>query len=156
HQLKDLYTAESQRAKALPEMEKNAASSKLKKAFASHLKETEGHVERLEKIADELGCKPSGEKSTGMDGLSNDAKPSVKEEVDENVMAAGLIAEAQRIEHYEISGYGIAVRFAQELGYDKIADQLQKTLDEEYHADDLLTDLAESRLNKKAKEKTTA
>ncbi|HLU94200.1 MAG TPA: ferritin-like domain-containing protein [Membranihabitans sp.] len=156
HQLKDLYNAESQLVKALPEMEKNAVSSKLKKAFASHLKETEGHVERLEKIADELGFKPSGEKCKGMEGLIDEAKSFLKEKVDEKVMDAGLIAEAQRIEHYEISGYGTAVRFAQELGYDKIADQLQKTLDEEYHADDLLTDLAQTRLNEKAKEKTTA
>lgn len=154
HQLKDLYSAEKQLTKALPKLEKNAVSSKLKKAFASHLKETEKHVERLEKISDKLGISPKGEKCKGMEGLIKEAEAFLKEKVDEKVMDAGLIAEAQRAEHYEINGYGTAIRFAQELGYDDIADELQKTLDEEYHADDLLTELAESRLNEKAKAAT--
>lgn len=154
HQLKDLYSAEKQLTKALPKLEKNAVSSKLKKAFASHLKETEKHVERLEKISDKLGISPKGEKCKGMEGLIKEAEAFLKEKVDEKVMDAGLIAEAQRAEHYEITGYGTAIRFAQELGYDDIADELQKTLDEEYHADDLLTELAESRLNEKAKAAT--
>jgi len=154
HQLKDLYSAEKQLTKALPKLEKNAVSSKLKKAFASHLKETEKHVERLEKISDKLGISPKGEKCKGMEGLIKEAEAFLKEKVDEKVMDAGLIAEAQRAEHYEITGYGTAIRFAQELGYDDIADELQKTLDEEYHADDLMTELAESRLNEKAKAAT--
>ncbi len=154
HQLKDLYSAEKQLTKALLKLEKNAVSSKLKKAFASHLKETEKHVERLEKISDKLGISPKGEKCKGMEGLIKEAEAFLKEKVDEKVMDAGLIAEAQRAEHYEITGYGTAIRFAQELGYDDIADELQKTLDEEYHADDLLTELAESRLNEKAKAAT--
>lgn len=151
HQLKDLYDAENQLVKALPKMKKHAVSDKLKKAFDSHLEETKTHVERLENICDQLGIDPSGEKCKAMEGLIKEAESFLKEDVDKKVMDAGLIAEAQRVEHYEIAGYGTAVRFAQELGHDDIADQLKETLDEEYDADDLLTELAESRLNKKAK-----
>lgn len=151
HQLKDLYDAENQLVKALPKMKKHAVSDKLKKAFDSHLEETKTHVERLENICDQLGIDPSGEKCKAMEGLIKEAESFLKEDVDKKVMDAGLIAEAQRVEHYEIAGYGTAVRFAQELGHDDIADQLKETLDEEYDADDLLTELAETRLNKKAK-----
>lgn len=151
HQLKDLYDAENQLVKALPKMKKHAVSDKLKKAFYSHLEETKTHVERLENICDQLGIDPSGEKCKAMEGLIKEAESFLKEDVDKKVMDAGLIAEAQRVEHYEIAGYGTAVRFAQELGHDDIADQLKETLDEEYDADDLLTELAETRLNKKAK-----
>jgi len=151
HQLKDLYDAENQLVKALPKMKKHAVSDKLKKAFDLHLEETKTHVERLENICDQLGIDPSGEKCKAMEGLIKEAESFLKEDVDKKVMDAGLIAEAQRVEHYEIAGYGTAVRFAQELGHDDIADQLKETLDEEYDADDLLTELAETRLNKKAK-----
>lgn len=151
HQLKDLYDAENQLVKDLPKMKKHAVSDKLKKAFDSHLEETKTHVERLENICDQLGIDPSGEKCKAMEGLIKEAESFLKEDVDKKVMDAGLIAEAQRVEHYEIAGYGTAVRFAQELGHDDIADQLKETLDEEYDADDLLTELAETRLNKKAK-----
>lgn len=151
HQLKDLYDAENQLVKALPKMKKHAVSDKLKKAFDSHLEETKTHVERLKNICDQLGIDPSGEKCKAMEGLIKEAESFLKEDVDKKVMDAGLIAEAQRVEHYEIAGYGTAVRFAQELGHDDIADQLKETLDEEYDADDLLTELAETRLNKKAK-----
>lgn len=86
-----------------------------------------------------------------MQGLVKEAESFLEEDAEKDVMDAGLIAEAQRVEHYEISGYGTAVRFAKELGYDDIASKLQKTLDEEYKADDLLTNMAEDRLNRKAK-----
>lgn len=138
-------------SRSLPKMKKHAVSDKLKKAFDSHLEETKTHVERLENICDQLGIDPSGEKCKAMEGLIKEAESFLKEDVDKKVMDAGLIAEAQRVEHYEIAGYGTAVRFAQELGHDDIADQLKETLDEEYDADDLLTELAETRLNKKAK-----
>jgi ferritin-like metal-binding protein YciE len=151
HQLKDLYSAENQLIKALPKMKDHASDDKLKKAFEKHLKETEGHVKRLEEVCKELDIKPTGEKCKAMEGLVKEAESFLEEDTERDVRDAGLIAEAQRVEHYEISGYGTAVRYAKELGYEDIASKLQKTLDEEYKTDDLLTDMAEDRLNKKAK-----
>lgn len=151
HELKDLYSAESQLVKALPKLQKSANDSKLQKAFEKHLQETETHKQRLQEICDELGIKPTGEECKAMKGLVAEVEYFLKEDTEKEVKDAGLIAEAQRVEHYEISGYGTAVRFAKELGHDKIASKLQKTLDEEYKTDDLLTEMAESRLNKKAK-----
>lgn len=151
HQLKDLYSAENQLVEALPKLQKNANDDKLKKAFEKHLKETQGHVKRLEEICDELGIKPTGETCKAMKGLVKEAESFLEEDAEKDVRDAGLIAEAQRVEHYEISGYGTAVRYAKELGHDDIAAKLQKTLEEEYKTDDLLTDMAEDRLNRKAK-----
>lgn len=151
HQLKDLYSAESQLVEALPKMQKSANDEKLKKAFEKHLKETEGHVKRLEEICEKLDIKPTGETCKAMKGLVKEAESFLEEDAEKDVRDAGLIAEAQRVEHYEISGYGTAVRYAKELGHDDIAAKLQKTLDEEYKTDDLLTDMAEDRLNRKAK-----
>ncbi|GGG56706.1 YciE/YciF ferroxidase family protein [Bizionia arctica] len=151
HQLKDLYSAESQLVDALPKMVKKASDSKLKKAFEDHLEETKNHKSRLEDICNTLDIKPNGEKCKAMEGLIKEAEGFMKEAEGNDVMDAGLIAEAQRVEHYEISGYGTAVRFAKELGHDDIASKLQKTLDEEYNADNKLDTLAEGRLNKKAK-----
>ena len=151
HQLKDLYSAENQLIKALPKMAKNANDQKLKDAFESHLEETKEHKERLSEICDELGIKPTGETCKAMKGLIEEAEEFLKEDASEEVRDAGLIADAQRVEHYEISGYGTVVRYAKELGHKDIAKKLQKTLDEEYDADNKLDKLAESRLNKKAK-----
>ncbi|MBT0608283.1 YciE/YciF ferroxidase family protein [Aequorivita echinoideorum] len=151
HQLQDLYSAEDQLTKALPKMVKNAGDSKLKKAFEDHLEETKGHKKRLEEICKELSIKPEGEKCKAMEGLIKEAEGFLDEVDDDDVKHAGMIAEAQRVEHYEISGYGTAVRYAKELGHVSIAKKLQETLDEEYNADENLNDLAEDRLNKKAK-----
>lgn len=151
HELKDLYSAENQILRTLPKLKDNASDDKLKKAFEKHMKETEGHVKRLEEICDELGIKPTGETCKAMQGLVKETESFLKEDPEKEVKDAGIIAEAQRVEHYEISGYGTAVRLAKELGFDKIAEKLQKTLDEEYKADNLLTDMAEDRLNRKAK-----
>lgn len=151
HQLKDLYSAESQLVDALPKMVKAANDSQLKKAFENHLEETKTHKTRLEEICKELSIKPTGEECKAMKGLIKEAESMIEEKADKDVKDAGLIAEAQRVEHYEISGYGTAVRFAKELGHDSLAKKLQKTLDEEYNADQKLDDLAENRLNKKAK-----
>ena len=150
HQLKDLYSAESQLVSALPKMVKNASDSKLKKAFESHLKETKEQKKRLEEICTELGIKPGGEKCKAIAGLIKEAEGFIEEAESDEVMDAGLIAEAQRVEHYEISGYGSAVRYAKELGHKEIAKKLQKTLDEEYDADNKLDKLAEGRLNEEA------
>jgi len=150
HQLKDLYSAESQLIKALPNMAKKASDSKLKKAIEDHLEETKEQKERLKEICSELGIKPTGEECKAMKGLIEEASSFLKEKADEDVMDAGIIAEAQRVEHYEISAYGTAVRYAKELGHKEIAIKLQKTLDEEYKADGNLNKMAEGRLNKKA------
>lgn len=151
HQLKDLYSAEDQLTKALPKMVKNATDEKLKKAFEDHLEETKEHKKRLEEICKELDIDPKGETCKAMKGLIKEAESFLEEVKDKEVKDAGMIAEAQRVEHYEISGYGTAVRYAKELGHDSIAKKLQKTLDEEYNADEKLNDLAEDRLNRKAK-----
>lgn len=150
HQLKDLYNAEGQLVKALPKMVEKATDKNLKKAFEGHLEETKTHKQRLEEIAKELGFDPKGETCKAMEGLIKEAEGFMEEKADDSVMDAGLIAEAQRIEHYEISGYGTAVRYAKELGHDKIATKLQSTLDEEYGADTKLNEMAEGRLNRKA------
>ncbi|TDU40449.1 ferritin-like metal-binding protein YciE [Gelidibacter sediminis] len=151
HQLQDLYSAETQLLKAIPKMAESATDAKLKKAFEDHLKETENHKKRLEEVCDDLGIDPKGEKCKGMEGLIKEAESFIKEKKDDDVNNAGLIADAQRIEHYEISGYGTAVRYAKELGHKSVATKLQKTLDEEYSADEKLDKMAEQRLNKKAK-----
>lgn len=151
HQLKDLYSAESQLLKALPKMAENATDAKLKKAFEAHLEETKEHQQRLEEVCKELEIKPTGETCKAMKGLIAEAEAFLKEDAEKEVRDAGLIADAQRVEHYEISGYGTVVRYAKELGYDSIAKKLQKTLDEEYKADEKLDKLAEGRLNEKAK-----
>lgn len=151
HQMKDLYSAETQLIEALPKLQKRAKDDKLKDAFKKHLEETKEHQKRLKEICDELGIEPTGEECKAMEGLIKEAEEFMKEKLDTDVIDAGVIAEAQRVEHYEISAYGTAVRFAKELGHDAIARRLQETLDEEYKTDDLLTEMAESRLNKKAK-----
>jgi ferritin-like metal-binding protein YciE len=153
HQLKDLYSAEDQLIKALPEMAKNAKDEKLKKAFENHLEETKNHKKRLEEISETLGFSPTGEKCLAMEGLIKEAKSFLEEDADDDVKNAGMIAEAQRIEHYEISGYGTAVRYAKELGHDDVAKKLHKTLDEEYEADEKLNEMAEDRINRKAMSK---
>lgn len=150
HQLKDLYSAESQLIKALPKMAKNASDSKLKKAIEDHLEETKEQKERLKEVCSELGIKPTGEECKAMKGLIEEAESFLKEKADDDVKDAGIIAEAQRVEHYEISAYGTAVRFAKELGHKDIAKKLQKTLDEEQKADTDLNKMAEGRLNKQA------
>lgn len=150
HQIKDLYSAETQLIEALPKMKSNANDNGLKEAFENHLAETKKQKLRLEEICEELNIKPTGEKCKAMEGLIKEAEGFIEEAEDHDVMDAGLIAEAQRIEHYEISGYGTAVRYAKELGHTDIAEKLQETLDEEYGADEILDELAEGRLNKEA------
>ncbi|HSP83831.1 MAG TPA: ferritin-like domain-containing protein [Gillisia sp.] len=150
HQLKDLYSAESQLIKALPKMAKKASDSKLKKAIENHLEETKEQKQRLKEVCDELGIKPTGEECKAMKGLIEEAESFLKEKADDDVKDAGIIAEAQRVEHYEISAYGTAVRYAKELGHKDIAKKLQKTLDEEQKADTDLNKMAEGRLNKEA------
>lgn len=145
-ELKDLYNAENQLVKALPKMAKKAASSTLKEAFGAHLEETEGHVQRLEKIGQTLGIKLTGKKCHAMQGLVEEGKEIIDEDEDGPVIDAALIGAAQRVEHYEIAAYGTVRAIAEQLGHDDVAKILQKTLDEEGAADKKLTSIAEGEI----------
>ena len=148
--LKDLYSAEKQLVKALPKMAKNAQSPALQKAFQEHLKQTEGQVNRIERIFSEMGGSPRGKKCVGMEGLVEEGNELLQEDVEPDVLDAGLIAAAQKVEHYEIAGYGTARAWAQRLGYDKAARLLQETLEEESTANEKLTKIAETHVNMQA------
>ena len=148
--LKDLYSAEKQLVKALPKMAKNAQSPDLQKALQEHLRQTEGQVERIERIFQELEGSPRGKKCVGMEGLIEEGNELLQEDVEPDVLDAGLIAAAQKVEHYEIAGYGTARAWAQRLGYDKAARLLQQTLEEESMANEKLTKIAESHVNMEA------
>ncbi|CAM4147620.1 YciE/YciF ferroxidase family protein [Zobellia nedashkovskayae] len=150
YQLKDLYSAETQLLAALPDIMEHANDEGLKQVFENQLEDTKEQKSRIENICDELSISPTGETCQAMKGLIKEAKHFIEEVENDEVMDVGLVAEIQRVQHYEISGYGSAVRFAKELGLRKIAKTLQKTLNEEYDADDTLEKFAETRLNKKA------
>jgi len=148
--LKDLYSAEKQLVKALPKLAKNASSPDLQKAFQEHLRQTEGHVERIERIFTDMEGSPRGKKCVGMEGLIEEGNELLQEDTEPDVLDAGLIAAAQKVEHYEIAGYGTARTWAERLGYDKAARLLQQTLDEESMANEKLTKIAESHVNMEA------
>ncbi len=150
HELKDLYSAETQLVKALPKMAKAATHEDLKASFEQHLEETNIHVERLEQIAEQIGAKLTGHTCKAMAGLVEEGSDLISEDAEDNVRDAGLIGAAQRVEHYEIAGYGTAVALARQLGHDEIADILEETLEEEKETDAKLTDLAESVINVEA------
>ena len=143
-ELRDLYSAETQLTKALPKVAKHASDSKLKQALENHLRETEGHVQRLEKIFERLSQNPKGKTCEGMKGLITEADERIKDGGDSDALDAGLIADAQRVEHYEISAYGSARTFASLLGEKEIARLLEETLQEEKNADAKLNQCAES------------
>jgi ferritin-like metal-binding protein YciE len=149
-ELKDLYNAESQLLKALPRLARKASSPDLKAAFEEHLGQTEGQVNRLEKIFKKLGEKPTGKTCKAMKGLVEEGKEIIEEDGDESVLDAALIGAAQKVEHYEIAGYGTARTFASMLGEDDAMELLQATLDEEAATDKKLTALAESLVNPEA------
>ncbi len=149
-QLKDLYSAEQQILKALPKMAKGASNAKLRSAFEEHEMVTRGQVERLEKIFEQLGEKPGGKKCKGMEGLLEEGKETLEEHEVSIVRDAALIADAQRVEHYEIAGYGTVRTLANMLGFADQAALLQQTLDEEGETDKKLTMLAETVVNVEA------
>ncbi len=151
-ELRDLYSAETQLVKALPKMAKKATNPELKEAFESHLEETRNHVERLEEIFSRLGKKPTGKTCKAMKGLIEEGSEMMQEDGPESVLDAGIISAAQKVEHYEISGYGTARTFASILGEDEAEDLLQETLDEEGAADEKLTEIAEGVVNEEAEE----
>jgi len=153
HELKDLYSAEKQLIKGLPKMAKAATSDDLAQGFKKHLEETKEHAARLEQILKSHGATTRGPKCQGMEGLLKEGEDMIEEEADEEVRDAGLISAAQRVEHYEIAGYGCARTYAELLGDKEGAKILQQTLDEEGATDKKLTELATSLINVAAAEK---
>ena len=141
-QLRDLYSAETQLIAALPEMVSNSTDQDLKNAFSQHLEETREHRQRLERICGDLNIDPSGEECEAMRGLIKEAKKHLASTAAGDVRDAVLIASANRVEHYEIAAYGVAKAFADALGYDEASNLLDKTLQEEGHADHTLTKIA--------------
>lgn len=151
HQLKDLYNAENQLVVALPKVLEKTSDNELRNTIESHRDETVKHKKRLEEVCESLGINPSGEECKAMKGLIKETMHFFEEDAADDVRDAGIIANCQRIEHYEISGYGTAVRFAKQLGHTEAANTLQQTLDEEYSADEKLDKLAENRINEEAR-----
>jgi ferritin-like metal-binding protein YciE len=149
-ELRDLYSAENQLLKALPKMAKGASSPKLKEAFQKHLEQTKGHVQRLEQLFERLNESPEGKTCRAMKGLIKEGSEILKEEGEDSVLDAGIIVAAQKVEHYEIAGYGSVSTFAELLGKDEAAELLQSTLDEESETNEILTQLAESIVNPEA------
>ncbi|HYK34739.1 ferritin-like domain-containing protein [Alloacidobacterium sp.] len=143
-ELQDLYSAETQITKALPKMAKTSSNPELKQAFESHLKETEGHVQRLEKIFKQMNEKSKGKTCEGMKGLLKEGEERIKEGGEREVVDAGLISAAQRVEHYEIAAYGSARTFAQMLNESEVANLLEQTLEEEKSADQKLTRISQT------------
>jgi ferritin-like metal-binding protein YciE len=148
-ELRDTYDAEKQITKALPEMAEAACSSQLRQAFEEHLEQTKNHIERLEQIFKALGESPKGENCDGMEGLLEEGSALMDEDMEAEALDAGLIAAAQRVEHYEMAAYGTVRTYANILRDTKAASLLQQTLDEEKAADQKLTGLAEN-INVKA------
>ena len=146
-QLHDLYSAETQLVEALPKMAKAASNKQLQAGFTEHLAQTKTHVQRLEQIFQQLGAKPKGQTCKGMEGLIKEGEEMIKMKGDPSAIDAGLIAAAQRVEHYEIAGYGCVRTYAHQLGDHQAERALQQTLDEEGMTDKKLTQLAEGVIN---------
>jgi ferritin-like metal-binding protein YciE len=149
-ELKDIYNAEKQITRALPKMAKTAESPELQQAFTKHLKETEGQIQRLERIFQELGQAVRGKKCKGMEGLLEEGKEKMEEEDVGPLLDAALIASAQKVEHYEIAAYGCLRTYAELLGFSQAQQLLQQTLEEEEATDKKLTELGESGINEAA------
>lgn len=142
HELKDLYSAENQLSKALPKMANSAKNEKLRKAFEHHLEETEHQIERLEQVASEIKFDIQGEECDAMKGLIKEGEDMIKKDAKNAVHDAGLIAAAQRVEHYEMAGYGTVVRFLEMLDMKNAAKLMSESLKEEKEADAKLTKIS--------------
>jgi ferritin-like metal-binding protein YciE len=153
-ELKDLYSAETQLVKALPKLAKTSSNAELRQAFEEHLRQTSEHVSRLEQIFETLGEKPGGKKCVGMEGLIKEGAETMQEKYGDTVMDAAIIGAAQRVEHYEIAGYGIVRAFAELLGESNHVSLIEQTLEEEKQTDEKLTQLAE-QVNSQAEEGET-
>ncbi|MBV8587288.1 MAG: ferritin-like domain-containing protein [Verrucomicrobia bacterium] len=153
HELKDLYSVEKQLISALPKMAKTAKNDQLQAGFREHLEQTKEHAARLEEILGHHRQSTRGKKCKGMEGIIAEGAELIEEEADPEVKDAGLIAAAQRVEHYEIAGYGTARTYAEMLGDLQGAELLRETLDEEKQTDEKLTSLAKSSVNLAAAER---
>ena len=149
-ELRDLYSAENQIIKALPKMAKAASSKELQAAFTEHLAQTKVQAERLETIFEKLGESPKGKTCKAMEGLVEEGSELMKEDAEPEILDAGLIAAAQRVEHYEMAGYGTVRTYARLLKENEAAKLLQETLDEEGETDKKLNQLAETLINREA------
>lgn len=149
HEIQDLYDAEHQLTEALPKMAKAAKSTELQKAFNDHLKQTQEHIKRLERAFSDLGEKPKRKVCKAMQGLVKEGEEVLAEDMDAAVKDAALVAAAQRVEHYEMAGYGTVRTFAYVLGHHDVATTMQQTLDEEEQTDKMLTQIA-NKINMKA------
>ena len=147
HELKDLYSAEQQLVKALPKMAKSARNKELAAGFQEHLEQTKGHAQRLEQILSSHKQTSRGPKCKGMAGIVAEGAELIEEEADEEIKDAGLISAAQRVEHYEMAGYGTARTYADLLNDKEGANLLRMTLEEEKATDQKLTKLAKSAIN---------
>lgn len=150
HELKDLYSAENQLIEALPKMAEAASSSSLAEAYKSHLEETKKQKERLERISEMLGVDVKGETCEAMKGLVREGEEAIKAESPDEIKDAALIAAAQRVEHYEMAGYGTAAYYATMLEEREVADLLNETLEEEKAADSKLNSIAKESVNRQA------
>jgi ferritin-like metal-binding protein YciE len=150
HTLQDIYYAEKQIVKALPEMVENATDPQLKQGFQTHLRETENHVKRLEQVFQLTGNKAKGVDCPAIDGILKEAKEVAGEVEKQPVLDAALVAAAQAVEHYEMTRYGTLISWAKQLGHANVVSLLQQTLDEEKATDKKLTSMAESQVNRKA------
>jgi ferritin-like metal-binding protein YciE len=150
HELKDVLHAEKQLVKALPRLAEQATAPELRAALRDHRVVTEEHVRRLETIFDDLGQAARARRCVGMEGLIAEGQELIEEDLEPRVLDAALIASAQRVEHYEIAAYGTLRTYARQLGFDRHAELLQRTLDEEGAADKRLTQIAESTVNVQA------
>jgi ferritin-like metal-binding protein YciE len=150
HTLKDIYYAENQIVKSLPDMIENATNAQLKQGLQSHLGETKTHVQRLEQVFQMLGQSPQGVDCPAIDGILEEAEEVTGEVEDKNVLDAAIIASGQAVEHYEITRYGSLIAWAKRLGRNDVAKVLEQTLNEEKAADKKLTSVAESQVNLQA------
>ena len=150
HMLRDIYYAEKQILRALPKMAKKADADELRQAFEQHQQETEGQVERLEKIFELREMRARGVTCEAINGILEEAKEIMSEAEDADVRDAGMIAAAQAVEHYEITRYGTLAAWARQLGMNDAEKLINETLEEEKKTDQLLTDLAEKALNRQA------
>ena len=150
HQLQDIYYAEKQLLKALPEMIEKVTHAELRAGLENHLEETKGHVERLEEVFRMHGAEPKAVDCPAIDGIIKEAREVTGDVADKDVLDAAIVAAAQAVEHYEIARYGTLIAWARELGRDDCADELEATLEEEKAADAKLTEVAEGRVNEDA------
>jgi ferritin-like metal-binding protein YciE len=156
HELQDIYDAEHQIVKALPQMNRAASHPELQQAFEFHLRQTEGHIQRLEQVFQILGVPAKSRKCEGMAGLISEGQKTIAEKPAPEVLDAALIAAAQKVEHYEIAAYGCVATYAEMLGQGQAHDLLGQTLAEEEQTDQKLTQLAEAIINPQAQRSPAA